>query len=114
MLRLFGVLMVSVAVTSAADATRSETRLENDHVQVVENLYEPGAESPLHTHEHARVVYVLDGGELELVAEDGEATRLRLEPGQTAWQPAETHVVRNVGRTTVRVLETEIKGVTRD
>lgn len=106
-MRLLAVLVLSLSV--AVSAERSELRLENEHVRVVENLYEPGAESPSHTHEWPRVVYVLDGGELELVAEGGTATRIRVRPGETLWRPPETHGVRNVGRTTVRVLETEVK-----
>ena len=108
-MRLLILVLATGALVATVDA-RSEVRLENEHVLVVENLYEPGEESPLHSHDHARVVYVLDGGELELVDSAGQATRVRLEPGQTIWRPAETHVVRNVGRTAVRVLETEIKG----
>lgn len=111
-MRWFALLAVSVLVVAPTAVGRSEVRLENEHVRMVENLYEPGEESPLHSHDHARAVYVLDGGELELVDAAGEATRVRLEPGQAIWRPAETHVVRNVGRTAVRVLETEIKGTT--
>ena len=107
-MRVLLVLLLSAALTAAQEA-RSEVRLDNEHVRVVENVYPPGAESPLHTHDHARVVYVLDGGEMELESEDGQTTRVRVEPGQTIWQPAETHVVRNVGPTTVRLLETEVK-----
>lgn len=33
------------------------------------------AESPLHTHDFARVVYVLDGGEMELETEVKHAPR---------------------------------------
>lgn len=106
------VLVLSVVMTAAQEG-QSEVRLENEHVRVVENVYPPGAESPLHTHEFARVVYVLAGGEMELETEDGQATRVRIEKGQTVWQPAETHVVRNVGRTVVRLLETEVKHARR-
>lgn len=107
MSRVVALLAVCLALP-AAEPGYSEIRLENEHVKVLENLYEPGEESPLHTHENARVVYVLDGGELELESEAG-ITRVRLEPGQTIWRPAETHVVRNVGLTAVRLLETEVK-----
>lgn len=111
-MRVLLVLLLSATMTAVQDAS-SEVRLENGHVRVVENVYPPGAESPLHTHDFARVVYVLDGGELELETEDGQTTRIRIEPGQTVWQPAETHVVRNVGRTAVRLLETEVKHARR-
>ncbi len=102
------------ALGARSDAGQPEgvhrvVRLENDRVLVVENRYDPGAESALHTHASPRVVYVLDGGAVRLVAEDGSTTDVRLEPGMTIWRPAETHVVRNTGRTTVRLLETEVR-----
>jgi len=102
-------LATVVLLSTATAGYRSEVRLDNEHVRVVENLYEPGEASPLHAHEYPRVVYVMGGGELELVAEDGSSARIRIEAGQTTWRPPETHVVRNVGLTTVRTLETEVK-----
>jgi quercetin dioxygenase-like cupin family protein len=108
-MRMFAVATLALLGLAAAPADQMEIRLENQHVRVLEYHYEPGEASPLHAHEHPRVVYVLDGGELELVAEDGTSTRIRIEPGQTSWRPPENHVVRNVGRTTIRVLETEVK-----
>lgn len=108
MWKLLAVLLLALSIPPGLRG-RSEVRLDNEHVVVMENLYEPGDESPLHTHAHPRVVYVLDGGELELVARDGSRVRVELVPGQTLWRPAESHVVRNVGRTSVRVLETEVK-----
>ena len=107
-MRLLALLVLSIPLL-AAPAAQADIRLENDHVRVVQNRYAPGAESPLHTHKYPRVVYVLAGGEVELETADGQQTRVRLEPGQTIWRPAETHIVRNVGRTTVRLLETEVK-----
>lgn len=93
-----------------APGVRRVVRMDNERVLAVENSYDPGAEGPRHTHHWARLVYVLDGGTLELVAEDGGVQRLEAMPGMTVWRPAETHVVRNVGRTVVRTLEVEVKG----
>lgn len=95
---------------------------ENEEVQVLDLRYEPGSETDLHTHEHPhRVLYVEAGGTLEILPgrkrDDGtlelvpgsEPTRVNLTAGQTLWLPAATHVLRNVGKTFVRVIETEIK-----
>lgn len=102
-------LATVVMLSTATAGDRSEVRLENEHVRVVENLYQPGEASPLHAHEHPRVVYVPGGGEMELVAEDGSSALIRIEAGQTTWRPPETHLVRNVGLTTVPIMETEVK-----
>ncbi len=51
----------------------------------------------------------MDGGRLELEDEQGRRTRLEVQSGAALWRPAETHAVRNVGRTPVRTLEVEIK-----
>lgn len=97
-------------VEHTAPGVRRVVRTDNDRVLAVENSYDPGAEGPRHTHRWPRLVYVLDGGTLELAAEDGSVQRLEVAPGMTVWRPAETHVVRNVGRTVVRTLEVEVKG----
>ncbi len=91
------------------DGFRLELKLENEHVRVIENIYEPGGESPRHTHDWPRVVYVLEGGTLELEGPGDRIDRAQVEAGQTIWRPAETHVVRNVGRSRVRVVEVEVK-----
>lgn len=92
---------------------RSVVRLDNERVRVVENSYEPGASSAEHSHEWPRVVYVIEGGTLELIDATGERTRLELEPGTTAWRSPETHTVHNPGPTRVRVLEIEVRQLDR-
>ncbi len=100
------------ARASAARGQGFTTRvlLENEHVRVIENAYAPGAASPLHTHAHPRVVYVVEGGSLALEGPDGRATRVDVAAGTAVWRPPETHAVRNVGRTRVRTVEVEVKG----
>lgn len=88
---------------------RREVLLENTHVRVLELQYEPNGASPRHTHPWPRVVYVIEGGILELEDRQGERVRLEVEAGQAVWRPEETHIVWNVGRSPVRTLEVEIK-----
>ena len=88
--------------------------LENDSVQVVKVRYAPGAASPLHTHKFpGRTIYVLQGGELELLpgGDASKAKRISIESGMTIWRPAETHIVRNVGTSETLVLEIEVKNL---
>ena len=88
--------------------------LENDSVQVVLIRYAPGAASPLHTHEFpGRTIYVLRGGELELLP-DGDAAkakRVSIKTGMVLWRLAATHIVRNVGTSETAVLEVEVKNL---
>lgn len=45
---------------------------ENDKVIVWEFVLEPGEETPMHTHKHDYVFYVLDGAPLLVIDEDGK------------------------------------------
>jgi mannose-6-phosphate isomerase-like protein (cupin superfamily) len=102
-------LTEEVAPGGASVPELSMVRLDNARVLVLENHYAPGVESALHAHESPRVVYVLEGGTLQVRDEDGDSEELRLEAGMTVWRPAEVHVVRNTGSTRVRLLEVEVR-----
>jgi quercetin dioxygenase-like cupin family protein/ketosteroid isomerase-like protein len=100
--------LATVAV--AADATGREVLLDNPHVQVVRLEYPAGGESGLHTHEYpARTVYVLQGGEVEIVTPTGEKRPLTLATGSVFVMPAATHNIHNVGTSAVILLEQELK-----
>ena len=45
---------------------------------------------------------------MELVP-GGEARRINITAGQALWLPAQTHMLRNVGNTFIRLIEVEIK-----
>ncbi len=83
--------------------------MDNEQVHVFELRLQPDGASPLHTHDYARVVYVLQAGTLELAKPDGTAKRKELTPGKVVWRPAETHTVTNVGDSEVRLVEIEVK-----
>ena len=67
------------------------------------------------------MIYVESGGTLEITPgrqrEDGalelvpggEARRINITAGQALWLPAQTHMLRNVGNTFIRLIEVEIK-----
>ncbi len=115
MSRAFLVGLALLATTSnaraqeASEGFASKLLIENEHIHAVENSYQPGAASPFHTHPSPRLVYVVEGGTVELQPEGGEPIRLELSSGQSIWRPAEAHTVRNVGSTRVTVIEVEIK-----
>lgn len=118
---IFVPLLVSLVLATPGNAAAQQTvdpsvlvrtrvLLDNDRVHMVEVEYQPGGVSEEHTHAFPRTVYVVRGGIVELVAADGTVTQLEVRRGEALWRPAETHTVRNVGPTTVTLVETEIKG----
>ena len=116
---LITLLILSVVFPTAAFGLnadivfgKKEILLNNKDVEVVRVTYPPGTESGFHTHQYPnRVVYFIKGGELMLIAKDGniQPKTLMAKEGQTLYLPAITHNVKNVGNTEVIILETEIK-----
>lgn len=49
------------------------------------------------------------GGTVQTTAPDGTVSVVELPPGQALWRDAQSHSTRNIGSTTVRVLEVEIR-----
>lgn len=98
-------------IVDPAAGVTSKIVLENEAVRMVEVSYQPGGSSEEHTHDFPRAVYVIAGGTVELVDQDGNARQLTVRAGDALWRPAETHTVKNVGPTRVTLVETEIKEV---
>ncbi len=93
---------------------KREVLIDNEKVEVIRLTYPAGTESGMHTHIHPhRVVYVIQAGILELIPEDKNESPvvLNITEGQTLYLPATTHNVKNIGDTTVVIVETEIKRI---
>ncbi|MCJ8319273.1 MAG: hypothetical protein MJK12_06545 [Colwellia sp.] len=91
---------------------KKEVLLENSTVEVVRLTYPVGTESGMHTHSQPhRVVYFVKGGKLELIPEDKlqSSKIINVVDGETLFLPSTTHNVKNVGRTEIVIIETEIK-----
>jgi len=104
------------AATSRADEPlfTKKALLENQAVEAYELHYKPGATASF-THTHpARVIYIVQGGILDITPSGGETKRLHLKPGDTVWRQAGSLKIKNVGTTDVRVFEVEIKYLTPD
>jgi quercetin dioxygenase-like cupin family protein len=72
------------------------------------NTYDPGESSPRHTHAKVRLVVVLAGGTLEVTGADGEARTVDLAAGQVMLRGPETHALRNIGPSTVEMIEMDV------
>lgn len=89
-------------------AQRSDV-LENAAVLVIETTYPKGGSVPMHEHRFPHVLYVIEGGEIQTTAPDGNVTNIEVRQGQAFWREAQCHSTRNVGPTAVRIVEVEIK-----
>lgn len=83
--------------------------LENAEVAVIETAYPKGGSVPMHGHRFPHVLYIIEGGTVQTTAPDGSVSTMELRPWQTIWRDAQSHSMRNIGSTTVRIVEVEIK-----
>jgi quercetin dioxygenase-like cupin family protein len=76
-------------------------------IRVLNILYKPGDSSAMHSHPD-NALYVIDGGKTEFTAKDGSKQTLEFKSGFVAISGAETHSVKNVGKTTVKAILVEV------
>ena len=76
-------------------------------IRVLEINYKPGQSSAMHAHPDA-VLYVIDPATSEFTGKDGKKTVMKLGKGMTAFVPADTHSVKNIGNTTVKAILVEV------
>ena len=99
----------TMAMLAQKQEEKRKTLLENDRVRVREVWMEPGVEYAPHTHEYAHVGVIVEGGTLQFT-EKGKAENVTFKPGNVGWREAGvTHSIRNRGKTTVHVVEVELK-----
>lgn len=72
------------------------------------NTYDPGEGAARHEHHAPRLVVVLAGGTLEVTLDDGTVRRADLAAGEVMLRGPEAHALRNVGGTTIELIEMEI------
>jgi mannose-6-phosphate isomerase-like protein (cupin superfamily) len=100
-----------LSAASAAEKNSSKVVLENDKVRVKEAVFAPGDKKPgMHTHEYPHVGVIIDGGTLQFNYPDGKTETLELKRGGVGYREANvTHEAVNIGKSTMRVIEVEIK-----
>lgn len=99
---------------------------EDDKIKVWEFVLEPGEETPVHTHEHEYIFYVLEGTTLQVFDKDkkdlgsldvksGDVVALHLENDELilrddpTYRIPATHSAKNVGDTKYREVLIETK-----
>jgi quercetin dioxygenase-like cupin family protein len=110
----FGILLALSTNVYAQDPMKAASNvyrkvlLDNDQVRVLQVEFAPGDVAPWHQHPN-HVIYALTAGKLEITDKDKPATVLDVKPGDTMYLPAVTHMAKNIGTTTVKLIVTELK-----
>jgi len=110
----FGLLLIQSTSLYAQDPMKSahnvykKVLLENDKVRVMEVNFAPGAVAAWHSHPN-HSVYALTGGKIQITDKGKPATTIDVKAGTAMYLPAVTHMAKNVGTTTLKLIVTEIK-----
>lgn len=96
----------------AKDAMNGHSKviLDNEKVTVIQVEFTPGYVVPMHQ-DPENVGYVLAGGKMEITEEGKEAKVMELKEGDAMYMAPETHALKNVGTTTVKLIVTILKPV---
>lgn len=112
------VLMGSLAGTGRAQnpvdvaPTMYTVVFENDRVRVMEFVIKAGEKIGTHSHPD-HFAYVVNAGKIKISKPDGSSGTLELKAGTVLWIDAETHRGENVGKTTIKLVITELKAGTK-
>ena len=82
--------------------------LENDNVRVLNFEMAPKEVIPWHTHPD-HVIYALSGGKIEITDKGKDPVTMDVKAGDVVYIPAVTHMARNIGTTTIKLVITELK-----
>jgi len=76
-------------------------------IRILHVAYKPGQSSAMHSHPDL-VLYAIAGGTVEFTEKDGKKDKRELKTGMSMVVPADTHSVKNIGKTTAKVLLVEV------
>ena len=95
--------------TLKANSDSVKFRFENDKIRVLESALRPGTREREHSHPNY-VTYIISGGRVMNHA-NGTTSPGEMKTGEVLYRDARTHWSENIGKTTVRVLMFELKGL---
>lgn len=108
------VLLIQSANLYAQDPMKVATNvykkvlLDNEKVRVMEVVFPPGVATAWHSHpDHS--VYAATGGRIQITDKGKPAATIDVKAGTAMFLPAVTHMAKNVGNTTLKLIVTEIK-----
>jgi quercetin dioxygenase-like cupin family protein len=111
---LFGLILMLSASLYAQDPVKAASNvykkvvLNNEKVRVLIVEFAPGEVAAWH-HHPSHVIYVLTGGKIEITDKNKEPQTMDLVAGNAMYMPAVTHMAKNVGTTTIKLVVTEMK-----
>jgi quercetin dioxygenase-like cupin family protein len=82
--------------------------LDNEHVNVSEVTFAPGAVADWHSHPQY-TAYAITDVNMKVEIKDKETTTANIKAGQAVWSPAVTHRTSNIGKKPFIVIVSEIK-----
>jgi beta-alanine degradation protein BauB len=85
--------------------------LENDQIRVIQVESLPGVATPWHSHPN-HFIYALTDGKLEITDQGKKPVVYEMKAGQVLYFPAVTHMAKNIGTTTLKMILTELKPAT--
>jgi quercetin dioxygenase-like cupin family protein len=98
------------ALMAASTLVAEDVKFDTPQARVIESVTSPGERSPTHEHHTNRVLVYLDGGHEMVTDANGQVRDVRFHAGEVRWSPAGgPHTSDNVGGTTFRVVEVELK-----
>lgn len=107
---MFRVLAVLALCLTAPLSAQRTIAVDNDQVRVLVVTDKSTAKGRVHEHSMNRVMIYLDRGAQRLEYTDGRVVDLRFNPGDALWSAAGgMHTSQNVGGTSFRVVEVELK-----
>jgi beta-alanine degradation protein BauB len=84
------------------------TRLENEHVRVLEMTLPPGRRDQVHAHPDEAVLF-LNPGRARITLSNGQIVEKEVVEGEVMWNEAWSHQVENIGETMIHAIIVELK-----
>jgi quercetin dioxygenase-like cupin family protein len=77
------------------------------NIRMISGVYKPGDSSIMHAHPDF-AMYIMEGGTVELTAENGAKQIIEFKKDMPVIMPASTHSAKNVGKTTLKLVVVEV------
>lgn len=92
----------------AAPNIYKKVLIDNDKVRVIEIEFAAGETAPWHHHPD-HVAHALTEGKIEITDKGKAGVVYDIKPGDALFIPAVTHMAKNIGTTTIKMVVTEVK-----
>ena len=98
--------------TQTMDAVKAAPNLykvlkDSMGIRILDVVYKPGDSSAMHSHPDY-ALYVIDGAKMEFTLKDGTKQVRELKSGTANILPGDEHSVKNIGKTTAKVILVEV------